>query len=111
MVDQVHMANINSMLDQIRQYEVRAKGADLLPATEPASTKVGFSGLVKGAFDAVNEQQQKAKSMSVAYEQGEDIPLTDVVLQMQKASVAFEATLQIRNKVIKAYEDIRNMPV
>ena len=49
--------------------------------------------------------------MSDAYDRGEDLPLTDVVLSMQKASIAFEATLQIRNKVIKAYEDIKNMPV
>jgi flagellar hook-basal body complex protein FliE len=37
--------------------------------------------------------------------------LTDVVLSMQKASLAFEATLQVRNKIMKAYEDIMNMPV
>ena len=49
--------------------------------------------------------------MTTAYEQGDDVQLTDVVLSMQKASIAFEATLQIRNKVIKAYEDIKNMPV
>jgi flagellar hook-basal body complex protein FliE len=39
------------------------------------------------------------------------VPLTDVVLAMQKSSLAFEATLQIRNKVLKAYDDILNMPV
>jgi flagellar hook-basal body complex protein FliE len=49
--------------------------------------------------------------MRTAYEKGENIPLTDVVLGMQKASLAFEATLQIRNKVMKAYEEIMNMPV
>jgi flagellar hook-basal body complex protein FliE len=46
-----------------------------------------------------------------AYEMGEPVPLTDVVIQMQKASLAFETTLQVRNKVMKAYEDILNMPV
>ena len=49
--------------------------------------------------------------MAAAYERGEEIPLTDVVLAMQKSSLAFEATLQVRNKVLKAYEDIFNMPV
>ena len=39
------------------------------------------------------------------------MPLTDVVMNMQKSSLAFEATLQIRNKVLKAYEDIMNVPV
>jgi flagellar hook-basal body complex protein FliE len=33
------------------------------------------------------------------------------VIGMQKSSLAFEATLQIRNKVLKAYEDILHMPV
>jgi flagellar hook-basal body complex protein FliE len=46
-----------------------------------------------------------------AYQRGEDVPLTDVVLSMQKASLSFEATLQVRNKVVKAYEEIMNMPV
>jgi flagellar hook-basal body complex protein FliE len=49
--------------------------------------------------------------MAEAYERGEDVPLTDVVLAMQKSSLSFEATLQVRNKVLKAYEDIMNMPV
>jgi flagellar hook-basal body complex protein FliE len=42
---------------------------------------------------------------------GEDIPLTDVVMNMQKASLAFEATVQVRNKVMQAYQEIMNMPV
>ena len=46
-----------------------------------------------------------------AYEKGEDIPLTDVVLSMQRSSVAFEATLQIRNKMLRAYEEVLRMPV
>ena len=58
-----------------------------------------------------NEVQQFASSLRQAYDRGEDVPLTDVVLAMQKSSLAFEATLQIRNKVLKAYEDILNMPV
>ena len=45
------------------------------------------------------------------FRSGEGVPLTDVVLSMQKSSMAFEATLQVRNKVLKAYEDILSMPV
>jgi len=59
----------------------------------------------------VNSAQMLSKASRTAYERGEDIPLTDVVMNMQKSSLAFEATLQIRNKVLKAYEDIMNMPV
>ena len=49
--------------------------------------------------------------MATAFEQGKDVRLTDVMLAMQKSSMAFEATLQVRNKIMRAYEDIRNMPV
>ena len=58
-----------------------------------------------------NDIQQYASELRTAFDKGEDVPLTDVVLAMQKSSIAFEATLQVRNKVLKAYEDILNMPV
>ena len=43
-----------------------------------------------------------AQHLKNAYERGEDIPLTEVALSMQKASIGFEATLQVRNKLLKA---------
>ena len=71
----------------------------------------GFGDLVRQTVNKVNENQMNASKISSAYERGEGVPLTDVVLSMQKSSIAFEATLQVRNKVLKAYEDILNMPV
>ena len=53
----------------------------------------------------------RASELRTAYDRGDNVPLTDVVLGMQKSSLAFEATLQVRNKVLKAYEDVLNMPV
>ena len=70
-----------------------------------------FTELVGDSLQQVNSLQKLSQAQRAAYEKGEDIPLTDVVLGMQKSSLAFEATLQIRNKVLKAYEDILNMPV
>jgi flagellar hook-basal body complex protein FliE len=55
--------------------------------------------------------QQESKAKAEAYERGEGVPLTDVVLGMQKSSIAFEATLQVRNKLLSAYKDIVSMPV
>jgi len=73
--------------------------------------KPAFGDVVRGSLQSVNDLQQFSAAQRTAYEKGENIPLTDVVLGMQKASLAFEATLQIRNKVMKAYEEIMNMPV
>ena len=62
-------------------------------------------------IDKVNDVQTQSTNLQEAFQRGEDVPLTDVVLGMQKSSLAFEATLQVRNKVLKAYEEILNMPV
>jgi flagellar hook-basal body complex protein FliE len=115
MINPTNAGNIESMLSQIRQYQAQASdGINLSPdATgEVKSTgTAGFADSIRGALQEVNASQQTAKTMRTAYERGEDIPLTDVVMSMQKSSLAFEATLQIRNKVLKAYEEIMNMPV
>lgn len=71
----------------------------------------GFGQVVQGSLKKVNTLAKLAEAKRNAYEKGEEIPLTDVVLAMQKSSLAFEATLQIRNKVLRAYDEILNMPV
>ena len=67
--------------------------------------------LVSGALGQVNQLQVQSTDMRDAFDRGENMALTDVVLGMQKSSLSFEATLQVRNKVVKAYEEIMNMPV
>ena len=110
-------ASIQSMLRTLAAHQAEAAsgiggiGAPMpgLQPTAPAAP--GFGQAIERALEQVNSAQQKAAGLRDAYEKGESVPLTDVVIQMQKASLSFEATLQIRNKVMKAYEDILNMPV
>ena len=77
----------------------------LTEVNKPSSTKLFRRLRIQSMTHKWNPE------MRAAFERGDDIPLTDVVLSMQKSSLAFEATLQVRNKVLKAYEDIMNMPV
>lgn len=115
MVNPTNMQGVESMLSQIRQYQDQAAQGVKLQANELASSEIsgqnGFANSIKSALQEVNSLQQTSKANRTAYETGEGIPLTEVVMSMQKSSLAFEATLQIRNKVLKAYEDIMNMPV
>ena len=60
---------------------------------------------------AVNAAQGEASAASAAYERGDTSDIAAVMLARQKSSVAFEATLQVRNKLLSAYRDIMNMPV
>ena len=116
-MDKVGAGNIQSILNQIRQFEaqVKARGAQEIAPSDIGAVnptgKSGFVDMVKGAVDSVSQLQVDAQSLASAFEQGKDVPLTDVMLAVQKSSLAFEATLQVRNKIMRAYEEIKNMPV
>ena len=71
----------------------------------------GFSKALKSALDGVNDTQNKAESLSDAYQRGEVTDVAKVMLARQEAGVAFEATLQVRNRLLTAYQDIMRMGV
>ncbi len=117
MIEKVNsQVNIQSMLQTLKAHQAQAGGGvddlgnKVGGAGQPQGAS-GFTDLIQKSLNSVNEVQQQSKSTAEAYERGDCVPLTDVVLGMQKSSIAFEATLQVRNKVLKAYEDILNMPV
>lgn len=76
------------------------------PAQGPAG---GFAGALKSALDGVNSTQQNAENITSAYERGEVTDVAKVMLARQEAGVAFEATLQVRNRLLSAYQDIMRM--
>ncbi len=107
-------SNIDAMLATLRQHQIDSTGKTTPGVLTPPMPEIGkptFGEAIKSAVEHTNTLSQRANALSEAYDRGEDVPLTDVVLAMQKSSLAFEATLQVRNKVLKAYEDILNMPV
>lgn len=71
----------------------------------------GFTDVMKGALEQVNDLQAKSSAVSEAYEKGETTDIAAVMLARQSASIGFEATLQVRNKLLTAYKDIMSMPV
>ena len=109
--------SVASLLNQIQANKERLDAVRIDDATGDQQTRVdksselSFSDAAKYALNEVNASQHQSKALKEAYDRGEDVPLTNVVLAMQKSSLAFEATLQVRNKMLKAYEDILNMPV
>ena len=80
--------------------------------TAPAESKpASFTDTFQNAFKSVNQAQAEASALSESYERGETIDIAKVMLARQQASVGFEATLQVRNKLLSAYKDIMSMPV
>ncbi|MBC2665956.1 flagellar hook-basal body complex protein FliE [Novosphingobium flavum] len=99
-----------NLLQQVK--DAKATGA-AGAATETAGTQQGegFAGALKSALDGVSATQQKAEDLSAGYERGEVTDIAKVMLARQEAGVAFEATLQVRNRLLSAYQDIMRMGV
>ncbi len=86
--------------------------ANTAPATSTqAAPATDFGATLKGVLQQVNGLQSKAEDASVSYERGETTDIASVMLAREKASVGFQATLQVRNKLLSAYKDIMSMPV
>lgn len=99
--------NVNQVLAQIRAYS-RMQEAN---ATAPAQS-TNFSQVLAASLDQVSALQQDASHMKTSYEIGDpSIDLPDVMISMQKASLAFEATVEVRNKLLNAYQEVMNMQV
>jgi flagellar hook-basal body complex protein FliE len=77
-----------------------------------SSSKVSFSDALKAQLDNVSNSQNQAEDMGKRFAAGDDsVNLSDTMIAMQKASITFQATVQVRNKLVSAYHDIMNMQV
>jgi len=108
-IDQSRLLEMRSSILNQNEALRRAAGRDV-PA-EAVATTTPFAQTMTDALQVVNAQQGKASAMSAAYERGETNDIVSVMVERQKASIGFEATLQVRNKLLSAYRDIMNMPV
>lgn len=86
--------------------------ATSLPGTSAGSAAApGFGAQLEAAMRGVAESQNAAGAASAAYERGDTNDIAAVQLARQAAAVDFQATLQVRNRVLSAYRDIMNMGV
>lgn len=101
---------VDSLLAQMR---VAASAAGLRETAPGSQTpKVDFSNVLKSSLDGVAQVQAKSESMQKAFVLGDDkVSLSDTMIAMQKANINFQATVQVRNKFVQAYNDIMNMQV
>ncbi|MGL4313186.1 MAG: flagellar hook-basal body complex protein FliE [Sphingomonas sp.] len=102
----------NQTLQRASQQASATNVAPVLNAAQPAPAAANsFTSAFEQALGAVNDQQNNAGQLSDAFQRGENVDIAKVMLARQQASVSFEATLQVRNKLLSAYKDIMNMPV
>ncbi|WP_428771765.1 flagellar hook-basal body complex protein FliE [Vibrio sp.] len=91
---------------------MKFQAANTQPTATGQSVGADFSQLLGQAINNVNGLQQTSSDLQMRFDRGDqDISLSDVMIARNKSSVAFEATLQVRNKLVEAYKELMNMPV
>ncbi|NOX52671.1 MAG: flagellar hook-basal body complex protein FliE [Gammaproteobacteria bacterium] len=70
-----------------------------------------FGDALKGAINAVNSLQKTASHGANDFVSGKSSDLVKVMVDSQKASVGFQAMVQVRNRMVRAYQDIMKMPI
>lgn len=89
-----------------------ALGAPAGAGAGDSPTTVSFAAVLKGGLDQVNAAQQRARAAATAFERGQPgMELPQVMLEMQKASVSFRGAVEVRNRLVSAYQEIMNMPI
>ncbi|WP_027939951.1 flagellar hook-basal body complex protein FliE [Anaerobiospirillum succiniciproducens] len=82
------------------------------PAYSAGQTVGEFKQLLKDAFENVNIIQNESASMAQRFDVGDrSVTLADVMIASNKSSLSFEATLQVRNKLVDAYQTIMQMQI
>ncbi len=106
----MNVANVDSLLAQMRAAVAVAQGQ--APQAPAATGKADFANVLKASLDGVNQAQHQSEDMQKAFVMGDDkVSLSDTMIAMQKANISFQTAVQVRNKVVAAYNDIMNMQV
>lgn len=102
--------NLEQMLTELRATGAIAQGKSLTAAQGAGGADFGQA--LKAAIDQVNAAQQQAQQIQNEFVAGnENVSLQDVMINLQKASLSFQQMVQVRNKLVTAYQDVMNMPV
>ena len=81
------------------------------PTVTSADAQQTFANSLKDAIAKVNDQQIQSDTMTEKLINGGNVDLHEVMIASQKASITLNATMEVRNKVIEAYQEIMRMSV
>lgn len=101
---------IDQLLGQMRAASQLATGTQ---TTQTGGVEGGeFAALLKASLEQVSQNQAEATRLAQAFEQGApNVNLEDVMISLQKADVSFQTMVQVRNKLVEAYQQIMNLQV
>jgi len=96
---------------QMRVMAAQAKGVEDVSAVN-SNSGADFSAMLAKSINAVNDTQQASGDLKKRFEMGDQsVGMVDVAVASEKAKIAFTAMSEVRNKLVKAYQDVMSMPV
>lgn len=113
-VGAIDSSRIEAMMAQLKAAATKPAAQPVVApvAGDAGAAKVNFADALKNSISEVSEAQKSAGELGKAFTMGDDkVSLSDVMVSMQKASIGFQATVQVRNKLVSAYQEIMNMQV
>ncbi len=88
---------------------ITPKPAEVRPV--PESSGPGFGEMLQNAIEDVNEVQKHAGEETQKLMTGEIKDIHTTMIAVQKADISFQMMMQVRNKLVTAYQEIMKMPV
>jgi flagellar hook-basal body complex protein FliE len=119
----IDTSKIEAMVAQLKAAAATASGetapadaASMASASaqgaEAVAPRVDFANVLKTQLDNVAAMHEQSAQQAKAYSMGDNsVSLSDLMISGQKASIALQATIQVRNKILSAYTEIMNMQV
>lgn len=80
-------------------------------SSPPSSSASSFASAMGDAMSAVQSLQSQSQLSAARFLAGESVDLHKVALDQQRAAISFDMFLQVRNKVVQAYQEVMRMQV
>jgi flagellar hook-basal body complex protein FliE len=114
----IDSSRIQAMMEQLKSAATKPAASPVAPAglggpaPQGGVAKLDFADALKTSLQQVSDTQKHAAELGKRFAMGDDtVSLSDTMIAMQKSSIAFQGTVQVRNKLVSAYHDIMNMQV
>ncbi|MHB1530772.1 flagellar hook-basal body complex protein FliE [Acidithiobacillus sp.] len=104
----MNVDGLDALLTQLRTLADQAQGQTTAPGAAGAPND--FADTLKTLVNGVNDRQGSANTLQQQFTMGDkSVSLSQVMVASQKAGLSFQAMLEVRNKLVSAYQDIMNI--
>ncbi len=103
-------ALLAQMRGMIEQSKIGTQANEIAAPTN--AQRDAFSNLLENAINTVNTNQSQANELATAMQSGDpNVQMSEVMVSLQKANVSFQAMVEVRNRLVSAYQEIMNMQI